>query len=400
MQQTQNNPPPGIARQMILPLNPCPTVCQAHHIRLQGGTGSQGKTPIPGISWQQDWPDWQTIRQHIEAGGNAGMEPSTAILSTVEARSRLVCFDLDSGDADLMTRAYPPICRLQTERPGGAHLYYFHEGGREIRNGKWSGGPGKCGGDLRGIGGYVKMHNDAYARLDNALQTLDWRDYPAPLALIEAVTQTCAGKAASRSRTIKGLNQGVMRRAASLFRAACRVAQPNDRGFVLGRRHCDQVIYLKRWGGRIQWDGQPVTDEYIARKAASYWLAMPGDFPQAEVVSILAWVLYLRHTSWMRRKTGHDPAFIAKQQRRAAIAGRLNYGKPKRGKMRSSQLELITNEAAKPWEAEGISRKTWYRRRSSQPELITNEAAKPWEAEGVSRAWWYRKRQKRKVDFL
>jgi hypothetical protein len=48
----------------------------------------------------------------------------------------------------------------------------------------------------------------------------------------------------------------------------------------------------------------------------------------------------------------------------------------------------------KPWESEGISRMTWYRRRKGiKPRAINPTRTKPWESEGIGRTTWYRRRK-------
>ena len=49
-----------------------------------------------------------------------------------------------------------------------------------------------------------------------------------------------------------------------------------------------------------------------------------------------------------------------------------------------------SNEAERPWEAAGISRRAWYYKQAEQPREST-EQQRPWEAEGVSRRTWYRR---------
>ena len=77
--------------------------------------------------------------------------------------------------------------------------------------------------------------------------------------------------------------------------------------------------------------------------------------------------------------------------------------------------EEKTVSELKPWESEGISRRTWYRRRQVRQNLAQNEhtisdnsrqavhkggtpetqgkALKPWVLEGISRSTWYRRRR-------
>ena len=78
--------------------------------------------------------------------------------------------------------------------------------------------------------------------------------------------------------------------------------------------------------------------------------------PLAEIRSIARSVEKYRER-W--RINGHEPAWIERQRRR----GRLGKGKPKLGQVNRSLFDVVTNEQARPWEAEGCSRATWYRRR-------------------------------------
>lgn len=78
--------------------------------------------------------------------------------------------------------------------------------------------------------------------------------------------------------------------------------------------------------------------------------------PAAEVRAIAKSVERYRE-QWQR--DGHKPAWIERQRRR----GRLGKGKPKLGQVNRSLFDVVTNEQARPWEAEGCSRATWYRRR-------------------------------------
>ena len=67
----------------------------------------------------------------------------------------------------------------------------------------------------------------------------------------------------------------------------------------------------------------------------------------------------------------------------------------KGGRISGARRHQGSNEAERPWEAEGISRRWWYRRQAKQPQEST-EQQRPWEAAGVSRATWYRDRARTK----
>ena len=85
--------------------------------------------------------------------------------------------------------------------------------------------------------------------------------------------------------------------------------------------------------------------------------------PLAEVRAIAKSVERYRE-QWQR--DGHKPAWIERQRRR----GHKGKGIAKRGPINRSLFETVTNEQARPWEAEGISRRWWYelrrRKRSAQ----------------------------------
>ena len=67
----------------------------------------------------------------------------------------------------------------------------------------------------------------------------------------------------------------------------------------------------------------------------------------------------------------HTPKWIARQARRGRLGGLKSAGKPKRGSKNASASPDVTNEATKPWEAEGISRRTWYSRRAkAEAEIV------------------------------
>ena len=60
----------------------------------------------------------------------------------------------------------------------------------------------------------------------------------------------------------------------------------------------------------------------------------------------------------------------------------------KGGRISAAKRRQGSHEAERPWEAEGVSRATWYRQGGQAPEASA-ERLRPWEAEGVSRRTWY-----------
>ena len=63
----------------------------------------------------------------------------------------------------------------------------------------------------------------------------------------------------------------------------------------------------------------------------------------------------------------------------------------KGGRISGAKRYQGSKEQERPWEAEGVSRTTWYDRQATTPRQSIEEL-KPWEAEGVSRRTWYRKK--------
>jgi hypothetical protein len=56
-----------------------------------------------------------------------------------------------------------------------------------------------------------------------------------------------------------------------------------------------------------------------------------------------------------------------------------------------AEYEANSASRTKPWEALGISRRSWYHNQTEQPrEAQVPNPPKPWEAAGMSRAKWYR----------
>lgn len=56
-----------------------------------------------------------------------------------------------------------------------------------------------------------------------------------------------------------------------------------------------------------------------------------------------------------------------------------------------AEYEANSISRAKPWEALGISRTTWYNKGKPTSIIPKTKKAQPWDALGMSRATWYRK---------
>lgn len=144
-------------------------------------------------------------------------------------------------------------------------------------------------------------------------------------------------------------------------------------------RNCDLFRSLMEWAGRREHEGLPVL---AAAHAVNAEFSAP--LPASEIAATARSVERYRK-QWAARGW-NAPKWIARQ----AARGRAAKGKTKAGSQRRSVSTEKTNETLQPWDAEGISRRTWYRRRNAAGSAGSAAAAKPWEAAGVSRATWYR----------
>ena len=130
-------------------------------------------------------------------------------------------------------------------------------------------------------------------------------------------------------------------------------------------RNCMLFRECCRWGLRI-------TDGELMFWALERNRGMVHPLDRAEVEGIVESV-YRYRRRW--RAQGHTPEWLAKQAtvgRRGGLAGK--------GRARVASLFAdLSNEAARPWDAEGVSRRTWYRRRGQPGENCRRKSgAKAW----------------------
>ena len=131
-----------------------------------------------------------------------------------------------------------------------------------------------------------------------------------------------------------------------------------------------------KWGGLPRnWGNLGAVYPYL--NALNMTLVQP--LPLREVEGIAKSVAKI---SGKNLATGQTQAqFSLIQAARGRKGGRISGAKRYQG----------SNEQAQPWEAEGVSRWTWYDRQARPPRTSV-EQERPWEAEGVSRRTWYRKK--------
>ena len=122
-----------------------------------------------------------------------------------------------------------------------------------------------------------------------------------------------------------------------------------------------------RWAGRQANASLPVLPALHAVNAEVSALHGKPPLPDAEVGDVARSIERYRER-WAARGW-HCPRWIARQAARSAM---------QTGKARKASASPSgSNETLRPWEAEGVSRRTWYRRRAQERGTITNTANRP-----------------------
>ena len=309
----------------------------AHFVALLPGSKK------PSGPWRNHYPDYQSIQQHVADGGNAGLVPASVRLD----REPLAVLDQDAGRAAVMVATYPPIACAPT-RGDRHHLYYrdrFRRG-----NGQWS-GPGGCAGEVRSANGYAALHGDELRIVDQCLAG----GLRADVGWLPAHLIIDGGRGAGTDTDAD--TTAALALAWSLWLSVVRTVRPVDIGAAPGQRHVALVRRVTSWAGRRTWNTAEVNDSYIAARCAAYWMGLRDrqTFPEDEAVGVLSWALATRERM---QAQPHTPEFLVKQ----AVVGRMGKGVPRS----ASLFDDMTTEQARPWEAEGVSRRTWYRHQSGQ----------------------------------
>ena len=293
----------------------------AHYVPLLPGSKE------PAGPWRHHHPDYSTLLQHVAAGGNAGLVPGSVSVSTAV----LACLDQDVGRAAPMLAAYPPLAAAPTSTDDRHHLYYWTT--VALCNGTWR-GPGGCAGEVRGAAGYVMQHGNEMEIVDQGLGValppgFGW--LPDHLIVggghaLNADVDTVSGQALALAWKLWDEVVGTVRRV--------------DIGVAPGQRHVALVRRVTSWAGRRTWNTAEVTEEYIARRAAAYWLGLRDrqTFPEDEAVGVLSWALATRERM---QAQPHTPEFLVKQ----AWKGRKS-GTARRGRVADRDAAIVAAVAA------------------------------------------------------
>ena len=130
---------------------------------------------------------------------------------------------------------------------------------------------------------------------------------------------------------------------------------PKIKATGIGRNN-DIHIAALRWAGQDRNSSYDVLPAVMILNAE---LAEP--LPLSEIRAIARSVEKYR-ARWAAN-AWHKPAWLRKQAWRGRRGGLKGGLKPSNGPVRQSAQQDVTNEAAKPWDDDGISRRWWYEKR-------------------------------------
>ena len=276
-------------------------------------------------SWTRRRPSSDVIRAHR---GPFGVIPWSL---------KTTGLDVDYGDPLRLCQLLDPIATLKTRR--GHHLYAPDTEPRKQGTFELEG----CRGDVRSADGYLVLHYDGAERLLDAVRRRDdWE--PRDLFALVGLPAVTAAPVARRAAVRK------TRRSPAFMQTTVTIAEA-----VEGTRWKALLRYLgdlahvqnrpRRWpGGPVDLDAWHADIRGLAVDALEI---MPRPrLPEREVRRI-AYLVSSWYASGGRRD--HSPAT---QAWRGKASGKARYED--------------SNEQRRPWEAEGVSRRTWYRHRARQ----------------------------------
>ena len=301
---------------------------RAHNVKL-----CSDKSPVDLYEWGFERPPLKDVAAHVEQGGLFGSVPFTM---TLPGGLHLSALDVDYGDVSTLTAAYPPLVALRSWQEGRAHCYFVDSEPRT--NAAWA--YGDAGGEVRSANGYLAHYRTGPQELAQAAS--EWPRGP-----------RCVPFPAHLQRSTSTGHGSKLRLSGSTApRIACPVGlKPlaRLRDVAVGQRHPAMVREASRWAGTKTWNGQALDDAGLVRCLWRLAIGMTHRLPEQEVALIVGWAVSMRPIFWAMP---HTPGWVARQ----AVRGR--HGGTQSGIVRRAG----SNEERRPWDDEGCSRRTWYRR--------------------------------------
>ena len=279
-------------------------------------------------SWTRRRPSPDVIRAHR---GPFGVVPWSL---------RTTGLDVDYGDPLRLCQVIDPIVTLPSRR--GYHLYAPDTEPRRQGDFDLEG----CQGQIRSKDGYLCLHRDGAERLLDAVRRRDdWepRDLFALVGLASVTTPPSAPRPAAGGRRGRRAPTGSSSSTVTLDAAVEGTRWPALLRYLGDLAHVQNRP--RRWaGGPLDIDVWHTTIRTIAFKALDY---MPRPVLPDWEVERLAYLVSTWYASGGRRD--HSPETQAWRGSKSGVA-----------RHEGSHAQL------KPWEADGVSRATWYRHRARE----------------------------------
>ena len=314
-----------------------------HSQALQSLYNAGGHFVICTESKRPLWKGWQRVRPSLDVvqghDGPLGIKPWSVSTSAL---------DVDTGDPTILIEDHQPLAVVPSRRPGGRHLYYSDTVGRGNAHFEVAG----CSGEVRSAKGYLILWHDGPEILADALEdplrpTRSW-----PVDLFDAaglgpVTVPEMVTSGTISPKYKPTPESRQHWSAKAEDAAQRLVQVQE-----GRRNVSLFDAVRFWSYSVPSRGRDLDawNRRVRVQALELNRRFPDPLPLGEVrqtaYSISTWCWSGGGAKW--HKLDHS----SEAQRRRGL---------KLGRIRRKGTPLEHDR--EPWKAEGISRRTWYRKR-------------------------------------
>ena len=295
------------------------------------------KTPAEWRGWIDRQLTLDDALEHVERGGNLGLVPASI---------GMVAIDVDEeGDCDRLFHNFPPLAMYQTQRVGGVHAFYQHDGA-PVRQRPWRAPLFRTAGDIRHGRGYVvlwrpdQLVNDLergsagvpFTEVEQALVTRPPAPQAGPKSPPVASTPAEDDSPPSPARLrhawlkdkiiaarIDGMDGAALRRYAVRLHAG--LVQPPDIR-VPHRLPLAEALRLASWASGMRWDTEAQRRRGLLSGQARYAVTADRD---AEIVATLAEGLSIRETARALGLGKSSVGRVKKAQDKGRLAGHPNY---------------------------------------------------------------------------
>ena len=314
-----------------------------HSQALQSLYNAGGHFVICSPTKRPIWRGWQKVRPSLDVvqghDGPLGIKPWSVSTSAL---------DVDHGSPTILIEDHPPLAVVPSRRPGGTHVYYNDTVGRGNAHFEVAG----CSGEVRSAKGYLILWNHGAEILADALEdplrpTRSWPVDLFDLSGVGPVTVPEMVTSGTISPKYKPTPESRQRWSAKAEDAAQRLVQVQE-----GRRNVSLFDAVRFWVYAVPSRGTDLDgwNRRVLVQALELNRRFPDPLPVDEVrqtaYSISTWCWSGGGSRW--HKLDHS----SEAQRRRGL---------KLGRIRRKGTPLEHDR--EPWKAEGVSRRTWYRKR-------------------------------------